>query len=60
MWSEMLVGASSHFTIHSNLILRILDFSSFNVLYYEYEKEETHSSFPTGPASVLPCFCRRV
>ena len=60
IWSEMLVCASSLFTIHITLILNILDFSSFNVIYCEYEKEDSYSSFPTEPASVLPCFCRRV
>ena len=60
MWSEMRVWGCILFTIHITLILNILDFSSFSVLYCEYEKEESYSSFPTGPASVLPCFCRRV
>ena len=48
------------FTMHITVILNILDRYLFIVLYYDYEKRELYSSFPTGPASVLPCFCRRV
>jgi hypothetical protein len=58
--SEVLVGGLVIFTIHITLILNILDLCSYTVIYCDYEKEESYSTFPTEPASVLPCFCRSV
>src|SRR5260370_26927294 len=42
---------------YQSLILNVLDLYSFIVIYCNYEKEESYSSFSTGSASALPCFC---
>jgi hypothetical protein len=57
LWSEVLVGGLVIFTIHTNLILNILDLYSFIVIYCDYGKEESYSTFPTGSALALLCFC---
>jgi hypothetical protein len=55
--SEVLVGGLVIFTIHITLILNILDLYSFIVIYCVYWKVESYSTFSTGSALALPCFC---
>ena len=57
LWSEVLVGGLVIFTIHITLILNILDLNSFIVIYCDYWKVESYSTFSTGSALALPCFC---
>ena len=57
LWSEVLVGGLVIVTIHVNLILNILDLYSFIVIYCDYWKVEYDSTFSTGSALALPCFC---
>src|SRR5260221_3851926 len=46
-----------HFYYSYQSNLNILDLYSFSVIYCDYGKEECDSSFLTGSASALPCFC---
>jgi hypothetical protein len=55
--ARYLFGGFVIFTIHITIILNILDLYSFTVIYCDYGKDEYDSSFPTGSASALPCFC---
>src|SRR5260370_38551099 len=57
LWREMLVGGLVIVTIHVKLILNILDLYSFIVIYCDYWKVESYSTFSTGSALALPCFC---
>jgi hypothetical protein len=55
--ARYLLGALSFLLFISILILNILDLNSFIVIYCDYRKVEYDSTFSTGSALALPCFC---